>query len=376
MTSRTAADPAPRALPALVDRLLPGQQGRAVMLVLGSACSIQFGAAFAAKLFPYVGPAGAVTLRLVIAAAILLAFSRPRVRGRNRGDWLVVVGLGVMFAGMNMFFYAAIDRLPLGPAVTLEFLGPLGLAVVLSRRLRDLVWIVLAAGGVLMLGGGGFSGLDPAGVAFVMAAAVCWAGYIMVASKISKRFDGIEGLALGFAVAAVLVSPFGIATAGTALVEPNVLALGAVVALLSSALPYSFEMLAMKHLPPATFGLLASLEPAVAAIAGFLVLSQSLALIQIAGIALVVVASAGVTLAQSPNPVPAKADPVKLGPGSGEPHGAGPDSVRDAASASGSATFGTGGPGLDPPATLDAGAIPTPAAAPGACAESPRRTRS
>ncbi|MYS83661.1 EamA family transporter [Embleya scabrispora] len=342
MTSRTTPDATSRALPAFVDRLLPGAQGRSVLLVLASACSIQFGAAFAARLFPYVGPAGAVTLRLVLAASILLAFARPRLRGRTRADWVVVVGLGVMFAGMNMFFYEAIDRLPLGPAVTLEFLGPLGLAVVLSRRLRDMTWIVLAAVGVLLLGRGGFSGLDPVGIAFVMAAAACWAGYIVVASKISKRFDGVEGLALGFAVAAVLVTPLGVATAGSSLLEPEVLGLGACVALLSSALPYSFEMLAMKHLTPATFGLLASLEPAVAAIAGFLVLHQSLVPIQIAGIALVVIASAGVTVAQSPRRVRVKSD--------------------------------TAGPEPDPPPVPGADAIPTPAAIPDACAESPPRT--
>ncbi|MFE3199453.1 DMT family transporter [Embleya sp. NPDC059237] len=355
MTPRTTHAPA-RPHPALTDRLLPGPRGRAVLLVLASACSIQFGAAFAARLFPQVGPAGAVTLRLVIAAALLLAFSRPRVRGRSRGDWLVVGGLGVMFAGMNMCFYEAIDRLPLGPAVTLEFLGPLGLAVVLSRRLRDMVWIVLAAGGVLLLGGGGFGGLDPVGVVFILAAAACWAGYIVVASKISARFDGIEGLALGFVVAAVLVTPLGVATAGSALVEPKMLGLGACVALLSSALPYSFEMLAMKHLPPATFGLLASLEPAVAGMAGFLVLHQSLVLVQIAGIALVVIASAGVTLAQSPRETrrTRQARRSRSTPGMSD----------------------TPGPGPDPRAIPDAGATPTPAAAPDACAESPQRTPS
>ena len=355
MTSRSAADtppgvkdphPAPSAPSARFDRYLPGQQGRAVLLVLASACSIQFGAAFAARLFPHVGPAGAVTLRLIIAAAILIAFARPRVRGRTRGDWLVVGGLGVMFAGMNMCFYEAIDRLPLGPAVTLEFLGPLGLAVVLSRRARDMVWIVLAAGGVLLLGRGGFEGLDPVGVVFVLAAALCWAGYILVASRMVKRFDGIDGLALGCVVAAVLVTPFGAASAGTALFEPHVLMLGAVVALLSSALPYSFEMLAMKHLPPATFGLLASLEPAVAAIAGFLVLHQSLALIQVGGIALVVLASAGVTITQSPNPVPVPA------------------------------TSDTAGPGPDPRPLPGADASPIGHEVPAACAESPPRTRS
>ncbi|WP_439673741.1 EamA family transporter [Embleya sp. MST-111070] len=355
MTPRTTHAPARPHL-ALTDRLLPGPRGRAVLLVLASACSIQFGAAFAARLFPQVGPAGAVTLRLVIAAALLLAFSRPRVRGRSRGDWLVVGGLGVMFAGMNMCFYEAIDRLPLGPAVTLEFLGPLGLAVVLSRRLRDMVWIVLAAGGVLLLGGGGFGGLDPVGVVFILAAAACWAGYIVVASKISARFDGIEGLALGFVVAAVLVTPLGVATAGSALVEPKMLGLGACVALLSSALPYSLEMLAMKHLPPATFGLLASLEPAVAGMAGFLVLHQSLVLVQIVGIALVVIASAGVTLAQSPRE---------------------PRRTRQARrSRSTPGMSDTPGPGPDPRATPDAGATPTPAVVPDACAESPQRTPS
>ncbi|OPC84502.1 EamA family transporter [Embleya scabrispora] len=368
MTSRTTTDAPARAPHALADRLLPGPRGRAVLLVLASACSIQFGAAFAARLFPQVGPAGAVTLRLVIAAALLLAFSRPRVRGRSRGDWLVVGGLGVMFAGMNMCFYEAIDRLPLGPAVTLEFLGPLGLAVVLSRRLRDMVWIVLAAGGVLLLGGGGFGGLDPVGVVFILAAAACWAGYIVVASKISARFDGIEGLALGFVVAAVLVTPLGVATAGSALVEPKMLGLGACVALLSSALPYSLEMLAMKHLPPATFGLLASLEPAVAGMAGFLVLHQSLALVQIAGIALVVIASAGVTLAQSPREPRRTRQTRQIRRTWQIRRPRRPRSIPG--------TCGTPGPGPDPRATPDAGATPTPAATPDACAESPQRTPS
>lgn len=288
----------PRAL------LNPRTHGQAVLLVLVGAASIQFGAAFAAKLFPRVGPEGAVTLRLVIAAVVMLAVIRPKVRGRSRADLLTVLGLGVALGGMNLCFYEAIARLPLGPAVTLEFLGPLGLAVVLSRRLRDMFWVVLAATGVLMLGEGGFSGLDGVGVAYVMAAAVFWAAYIMVATKTARVYKGVDGLALAMAVAAVLVLPFGIAGAGTELVEPGALGFGVVVALMSSVIPYSCEMLAMKRLSAATFGLLASLEPAVAAIAGFVVLGQSLALLQMAGIALVVAASAGVTVSHAPESRP------------------------------------------------------------------------
>jgi inner membrane transporter RhtA len=280
-------------------RLGPRTNGQAVLLVLIGAGSIQFGAAFAAKLFPRVGPEGAVTLRLVIAAIVMLALVRPKIRGRSRADVLTVVGLGVSLGGMNLCFYEAIARLPLGPAVTLEFLGPLGLAVVLSRRLRDMFWVVLAAVGVLLLGKGGFSGLDGAGVAFVLAAAAFWAAYIMVATRTARRFTGVDGLALAMAVAAVLVLPFGIAGAGTDLVQPGTLGFGLVVALMSSVVPYSCEMLAMKRLSAGTFGLLASLEPAVAAMAGFVVLDQTLAWIQVGGIALVVAASAGVTITQT-----------------------------------------------------------------------------
>jgi inner membrane transporter RhtA len=205
----------------------------------------------------------------------------------------------VALAGMNLCFYEAIARLPLGPAVTLEFLGPLGLAVVLSRKLRDMFWVVLAATGVLMLGRGGFSGLDRVGVVFVFAAAAFWAVYILVATRTARRFTGVDGLALAMVVAAVLVTPFGIAGAGAELVRPGSLGIGVLVALLSSVVPYSCEMLAMKRLSAAAFGLLASLEPAVAALAGFLVLDQSLAVLQLGGIALVVAASAGVTLTQT-----------------------------------------------------------------------------
>lgn len=308
--------------------LNPRTNGQAVLLVLAGAASIQFGAAFAAKLFPRVGPEGAVTLRLVIAAVVMLAVIRPKVRGRSRADLGTVVALGVALGGMNLCFYEAIARLPLGPAVTLEFLGPLGLAVVLSRRVRDLFWIVLAAVGVLMLGEGGFSGLDGVGVAYVFAAAGFWAAYIMVATKTARTFKGVDGLALAMAVAAVLVLPFGIVGAGTSLVEPGALGFGLVVALMSSVVPYSCEMLAMKRLSAATFGLLASLEPAVAAVAGFVVLDQTLVLVQMAGILLVVAASAGVTVSQTnevraepPSDHDARHDPA---PGRNAADGTGP----------------------------------------------------
>ncbi|MQA05289.1 MAG: EamA family transporter [Streptosporangiales bacterium] len=272
-----------------------GSTGTAVGLVLGGVFSLQFGAAFAALLFPRVGALGAVTLRLVIAAVLLLVVVRPRLRGHSRTDLAVVVGFGLILAVMNGCFYLALERLPLGVAVTFEFLGPLGLALVMSRRLLDLLWVGFAAGGVVLLGGGAPDGLDWVGVAFALAAATCWAMYILLSAETGRRFPRTDGLALAMGIGALAILPFGVVTAGSSMVEPVILGLGALVALMSSVVPYTLELLALRRIKPATFGILLSLEPAIAALAGAIVLTQWLSGWQLLAIGLVVVASAGAT---------------------------------------------------------------------------------
>ncbi|MET9291117.1 EamA family transporter [Streptomyces sp. NPDC003077] len=262
-------------------------------LVLGGIVSVQFGSSLAVLLFPRASALGVVTLRLVVAALVLLVFSRPKVRGYGRGDWATIVAFGVALAGMNSLFYQAVDRIPLGAAVTLEFLGPLILSVVMSRRALSLLWAALALGGVALFGREGVDGLDPVGAAFALAAGALWAAYIVLSARTGRRFPQVDGLALAMAVGALLSLPLGIATAGTALIDPVTLGLGAAVALLSSVLPYTLELLALRTLPASGLAVMMSLEPAAAATAGFLVLDQALGWPEIAAIALVVVASVG-----------------------------------------------------------------------------------
>lgn len=273
-----------------------GSTGAAVAMVVGGSLSVQFGAAFAALLFPLIGPLGAVTIRLVVAAVILLAVVRPRLGGHRRADYGVIVAFGLVLAAMNASIYEAIARLPLGVAVTLEFLGPLGLALATSRRWRDVVWVASAGGGVVLLEGGAPSGLDWVGVVFALTAACCWVGYILLSGQTGRRFPKANGLALAMTVGAVVILPFGVFGAGTALVRPETLGIGALVALMSSVVPYTLELFALRRIGPGTFGILMSLDPALAAAAGVLVLAQHPGAWQLLGIALVVVASVGVTL--------------------------------------------------------------------------------
>ncbi|AKZ56397.1 Threonine/homoserine exporter RhtA [Streptomyces ambofaciens ATCC 23877] len=269
-----------------------------VGLVLAGGLSVQFGAALAVSLMPRAGALGVVTLRLVVAAVVLLLICRPRLRGHSRADWGTVVVFGVAMAGMNGLFYQAVDRIPLGPAVTLEVLGPLALSVFASRRAVNLVWAALALAGVFLLSGGGFDSLDPAGAAFALGAGVMWAAYIVFSARTGRRFPQADGLALAMAVGAVLFLPLGIAESGGELIDPVTLALGAGVALLSSVLPYTLELLALRRLPAPTFAILMSLEPAIAAAAGFLILDQALTATQSAAIALVIAASMGAVRTQ------------------------------------------------------------------------------
>jgi len=263
-----------------------------VGLVLGAALSVQFGAAVAAWLFVRVGVAGAVTLRLGLAAVALLVVCRPGLRGYGRRDWLLVAGFGVSLAGMNTLLYTAISRIPLGVAVTLEVLGPLVLSVVAGRRLSSWLWALLALAGVALLGEGGLTALDPLGVGCALGAGVCWAAYILLSARTGARFPKVDGLALAMAAAALLTLPLGIGATGSALLDPVALGLGAVVAGLSSVLPYTLELRALRRLPTPTFAVLMSLGPAIAALAGYLVLGQRFSLVQVLAVGLVVTASA------------------------------------------------------------------------------------
>ncbi|MFD5075580.1 DMT family transporter [Streptomyces sp. NPDC058371] len=269
-----------------------------VGLVLAGGISVQFGGALAVTLMPRVGALGVVTLRLVVAAIVLLLVCRPKLRGHSRADWGTVVVFGITMAGMNGLFYQSVARIPLGTAVTLEVLGPLALSVVTSRRAVNLVWAGLALGGVFLLGGGGFSGLDPVGVAFAVSAGAMWAAYIIFSARTGRRFPQADGLALAMVVAAVLFLPLGIVESGTKLLVPATIGLGAAVAVLSSVLPYTLELLALRRLPAATFAIMMSLEPAVAATAGFLVLDQALSVAEALAIALVIAASMGAVRTQ------------------------------------------------------------------------------
>jgi inner membrane transporter RhtA len=270
-----------------------------VGLVLAGGVSVQFGGAVAVSLIPRAGALGVVTLRLVVAAIVLLLACRPRLRGHSRADWGTVVVFGITMAAMNGLFYQAVARIPLGLAVTLEVLGPLALSVLASRRAVNLIWAALALAGVFLLGGANFSGLDPAGVAFALSAGAMWAAYIVFSARTGRRFPQADGLAMAMAVAAVLFVPLGIAESGTKLLVPVTIGLGAAVAMLSSVLPYTLELLALRHLPASTFAILMSLEPALAATAGFLILGQSLTATQVVAIALVIGASMGAVRTQA-----------------------------------------------------------------------------
>ncbi|WP_330313119.1 MULTISPECIES: EamA family transporter [unclassified Streptomyces] len=269
-----------------------------VALVVAGALSVQFGAAIAVLLMPRAGALGVVTLRLAAAALVLLVVCRPKLRGHSRADWGTVVAFGIAMGGMNTLFYQAADRIPLGAAVTLEVLGPLALSVIASRRLVNVVWAALALGGVVLLSGGGFDRLDPVGAAYALGAGVMWAAYIVFSARTGRRFPQADGLALAMVVAALLSLPLGIMDAGSKLLVPTTLGLGAAVALLSSVLPYTLELIALRRLPAPTFAILMSLEPAIAAMAGFLILHQALSLTDALAIALVIGASMGAVRSQ------------------------------------------------------------------------------
>ncbi|MBV9681217.1 MAG: EamA family transporter [Solirubrobacterales bacterium] len=262
-------------------------------LVLGAIASVQFGSAVAATLFAQIGPGGAVWLRLLFGTVILLALWRPRIRARTRREWALAALFGLVLASMNFSFYSALHRIPLGIAVTLEFVGPLTVALAGSRRPRDLLWIALAAAGILALTRVGAGHLDPVGILLALLAGAFWGAYILVNARVGRAFEGGTGLALAMCVATVLMTPVGLAQGGSHLFAARSLLLGGVVGMLSSAIPYSFEVEALRRIKTSVFGVLMSIEPAMAAMAGLIVLGQGLAAREVLGIALVVIASVG-----------------------------------------------------------------------------------
>jgi inner membrane transporter RhtA len=273
----------------------PGRDARvpAPVLVLLGIVSVQFGGALAATLVPQIGAAGSVTLRLLIGTAILLAVARPRLRGHSRRAWATVVLFGLALGAMNWSFYASLGRLPIGVAVTIEFLGPLILTVALSRRAVDFVAVVGAAAGVVLISEAlsvPFADLDLVGLGLAALAGACWAAYIVLSKRTGAAFSQLHGLAIAMVVATVAVAPFGLGSAPQWTAE--ILLKGVGIAVLSSVLPYSLELLALRRMSARVFGILLSLEPALAALAGFLVLHQRLTGWQLVGMALVVGASA------------------------------------------------------------------------------------
>jgi len=266
-----------------------------VWLVLGGILSVQFGAGIAKGLFDEVTPTSMVWLRLVTSAVVLGLVARPVLRGRTRDDWVVALGFGLSLGVMNWAIYQSFARIPLGVAVTIEFVGPLTLAILGSRRALDLVWAALAGLGVVLLGFEPGSDLDLAGVAFALVAGGAWAAYILLSAQTGRRWPGLDGLAVASVVATLLLAPFAVASAGSGLFDLRVLALGAAVGMLSSVIPYSLEITALRTIRPALFSILMSLEPAAAALAGVVVLQEFLTPVQLLAMACVVVASVGAT---------------------------------------------------------------------------------
>lgn len=287
--------------------------------VVGGAASVQVGAALGATIFPLVGPAGVVALRQAFAAAALLAVSRPRLRGLTWARVRPAIALGAVLVVMNVAVYAAVERIGLGPAVTLEFLGPLALALLATRRRLDVACAVMAAAGVALLTGS-VPGIDLLGILLALTAAAAWAGYIVLSQRAGRTLPGVQGTAIASLVAAVLTSPLLVFALVS--LEPHeivlVVAIGAAAALLSSALPYSIDLVVLRRMPRQRFGVLQSVHPAAAALAGLVVLGQALAPWQVAGLALITVANA-ITVGATPRragratPV-AVADPAPRAP--------------------------------------------------------------
>lgn len=265
----------------------------APLLIVAASTSVFVGTAMATTLFARVGWGATAGLRLTLAAVVLLALARPRLRGRTRREWAQLGLLGATLAVMGTAFYGAVDRVPLGVAATIEFLGPLTVAVVASRRRIDLLWVALALLGVAALAGNLTGGGSPAGVALALLAAAGLGAYLIASQRVGDQADGLDGLALSVAIAAVLVSPFTIHSAGGIVATPSVLGVGLLVALAGIVVPTALEMEALRRMRAGTVAVLLSMEPAIAAVVGFALLGQRLTVAETLGAVLVVLASVG-----------------------------------------------------------------------------------
>ncbi len=274
-----------------------------VWLVLGAILSVQVGAAFAKSLFTLTAPTAVAWLRMAVAALIFWAFARPRLRGRTWVEWRVVLGYGVALATMNWAIYQSFARIPIGLAVTIEFLGPLGVAIVGSRRARDLIWVALAALGVTLLGVFPAT-VDWIGIGFALLAGAAWAGYIVLSGPTGRYWEGVTGVSVGSLVGALVFLIPGVLAGGASMWQWPVLGLAAIVGVMSSVIPYGLEMVARRSIPASVFGILMSLEPAVAALAALLILHEQLSGVEVVAMACVIVASVGSTrtLAKAPAP--------------------------------------------------------------------------
>ncbi|WP_430591679.1 EamA family transporter [Humidisolicoccus flavus] len=274
-----------------------------ISFVVLAICSVQFGASIAKTLFSEMSPAGITFLRLTIATLLLLLIARPKIRGMRWPAWRAVILLGVSLGSMNLLYYLSLDRIPLGVAVTLELLGPLILAGAQTRRALDWLWVALGTIGIGLIGIQSISGtLDPLGIVLALLAGGCWAAYIVCSQRVGQHTEGVGGLVLAMAVAAVVVAPFGVAPATTGLIEnPSLLLPIALVALLSSAVAYALELLALRRIQTRVFGVLMSAEPAAAGLFGFLVLHEALAPLELIAIIIVIVASSGVAATAARN---------------------------------------------------------------------------
>ncbi len=278
--------------------------GSGIALVLAGICSVQAGASVAKLLFEHLDPTAVTWLRLAFASLILLAIARPKVREWDRRTWRAVLLLGVALAGMNLMFYVAMERIPLALAVTLELLGPLVLALALSRRWVDAAWVLLAGGGVGIIGAQSLTGaLDAIGVLLALAAGACWAGYILASHRVGELVPGVGGLTAAMCVAAVLTTPFGAVSAITGVTAQPWLLLPALgVAILSSAIAYAFELAALRRIPPRVFGVLMALEPVAAGLFALAIVGEGIGPVQMLALGIVVVAAAGVALTAAKDP--------------------------------------------------------------------------
>lgn len=275
-------------------------------LVFGGIVSVQVGAGLAKGLFDELPPSAVVFLRLATSAVVLVIVTHRVVGGAlrraSRSDVVTIVGFGLALATMNFSIYESFSRIPLGIAVTIEFLGPLGVSVAFSRRRIDFVWVALAGLGVVLLARGGGNDLDPVGIAFAVLAGVGWAAYILLSAQTGRRFEGSSGLAAASVIAAVAMAPTGLVTGGSELWQLHLLVIGAAIGLLSSVIPYTLELEALRRMPARVFGILMSLEPAVAALVGLIVLHEVLHAREWVAIGCVILACAGATRGQQNPP--------------------------------------------------------------------------